>query len=110
MSVPNGFLPTERTASSRDPADATNPFARSSVDDDMTPSRTFCVRARHLDSHHAFSLQERSFEAAAVAYVEALHDLPGDGEAISVIVREVDTGLEHCFRIDMDSGDTSACA
>ena len=71
--------------------------------------RTFRVHARHIDAHHARTLQEPSFEAAAVAYVEDLHDLPGDGEEISVIVREVESGHEHCFRIDLESGETSPC-
>ena len=35
---------------------------------------------------------------------------PGDGEEISVIVREVETGHEHCFRIDLESGETAPCA
>jgi hypothetical protein len=68
----------------------------------------FRVHARHVDAHHARTLEERSFEAAAVAYVEDLHDI-GDGKAISVIVRDVDSGHEHCFRIDLDTGETSAC-
>jgi hypothetical protein len=71
-------------------------------------TRLFSVRARHVDAHHARLVEERSFEAAAVAYVEDLH-LPADGLEISVIVREVDSGREHCFRIDLDSGDTAAC-
>jgi hypothetical protein len=66
----------------------------------MPPVRTFHVLARHLDIHHASTLTEPSFEAAAVAYVEDLHELPGDGEAISVIVREAETGHEHCFTIE----------
>jgi hypothetical protein len=71
-------------------------------------TRRFSVHARHVDAHHARTLEERSFEAAAVAYVEDLHDI-GDGKAISVIVRDVDSGHEHCFRIDLDTGETSAC-
>jgi hypothetical protein len=31
-----------------------------------------------------------------------------DGE-ISVIVRDLDSGHEHCFRIDLDSGETQPC-
>jgi len=76
----------------------------------MTQARTFRVHARHVDAHHSRTLCEPSFEAAAVAYVEDLHDFPCDGEAISVIVREIDTGHEHCFRIDLESGETSPCA
>jgi hypothetical protein len=76
----------------------------------MPHDRTFRVHARHLDAHHASTMVEPSFEAAAVAYVEQLHQLPPDGEAISVIVREIESGHEHCFRIDLDSGETSPCA
>jgi hypothetical protein len=75
-----------------------------------TENRTFSVHARHVDPHHARTLQEPSFEAAAVAYVEDLHVLPTDGDAISVIVRELDSGHEHFFRIDLESGDASPCS
>jgi hypothetical protein len=70
--------------------------------------RRFSVHARHLDAHHAQVLEEASFEAAAVAYVEELHVL-GDDREISVIVRELGTGQEHCFRIDVDSARTTSC-
>ena len=71
--------------------------------------REFSVHARHVDSHHARVVSARSFEAAAVAYVEDLHDLTGDAEEISVIVRELSTGHEHCFRIDVGTGDAEPC-
>jgi hypothetical protein len=72
-------------------------------------TRRFSVRARHVDAHHARVVEEPSFEAAAVAYVEDLHP-PGDAQEISVIVRDIDSGREHCFRIDLDSGDAAPCA
>ncbi len=70
--------------------------------------RQFSVRARHLDSHHARTLSEPSFEAAAVAYVEDLHPV-GDEVEVSVIVRELASGHEHCFRIDLDTGEATPC-
>ncbi len=73
-------------------------------------TRTFSVHARHLDSHHARLLEEASFEAAAVAYVEDFHSPMTEDHEISVIVREVQTGHEHCFRIDFASGETAPCA
>ena len=76
---------------------------------DVTEIRRFSVHARHIDAHHARTLAERSFEAAAVAYVEDLHDVGPDHE-VSVIVRDIDSGHEHCFRIDLDSGDTAPCS
>jgi hypothetical protein len=72
-------------------------------------TRQFSVHARHVDGHHARVLQEASFEAAAVAYVEDFHPPIGDDNEISVIVREVETGHEHCFRIDLESGEAAPC-
>ena len=36
-------------------------------------TRQFSVCARHVHSHHARVLEEASFEAAAVAYLEDFH-------------------------------------
>ena len=70
--------------------------------------RQFRVHARHLDRHHARTLSEPSFEAAAVAYVEDLHP-PGDTSEISVIVQELASGHEQCFIIDLETGDAAPC-
>lgn len=72
-------------------------------------SRAFSVHARHVDSHHARRLEEASFEAAAVAYLEDFHPPLIDDHEISVIVRELETGREHCFRIDLESGKAQPC-
>ena len=72
-------------------------------------TRQFSVHARHVDHHHARLLDEASFEAAAVAYVEDFHPPVGTENEISVIVREVSSGHQHCFRIDLESGETSPC-
>ena len=74
-----------------------------------TEPRRFRVHARHVEAHHARVLEERSFEAAAVAYVEDLHAVSDEPE-ISVVVRDLDSGHEHCFRIDLDTGETAACS
>jgi len=73
-------------------------------------TRTFSVHARHVDAHHARVVQEASFEAAAVAYVEDLHVAPTEGDEVSLIVRDVETGHEHCFKVDLDTGETAACS
>jgi Family of unknown function (DUF5961) len=72
-------------------------------------TRAFRVHARHGDGHHARVMMESSFEAAAVAYLEAYAHAPEAGEEISVIVREVASGHEHCFRIDLNTGETTPC-
>ena len=71
--------------------------------------RQFSVHARHVDRHHARIIEEASFEAAAVAYVEDFHPPVTEDHEISLIVREVGTGREHCFRVDLESGDTAPC-
>lgn len=71
----------------------------------------FRVHARDVDAHHARLVEESSFEAAAVAYVEDF-DLVvpiTDDHEISVIVREVHTGHEHCFKINLDTGQPEPC-
>jgi hypothetical protein len=73
------------------------------------PSHRFRVHARHFDTHHARVLVETSFEAAAVAYVEDLAPAGGADQEISVIVHNLDDGREHCFRIDLQTGEAAAC-
>jgi hypothetical protein len=73
--------------------------------------RCFKVRARHVDSHHSRLLEEASFEAAAIAYMEHFDlTIPiDDDQEISVIVQDVWTGHECCFRCGLDSGDITPC-
>jgi hypothetical protein len=70
--------------------------------------REFSVHARHVDRHHARVVVESSFEAAAIAYVDDFA-LIGEETEISVIVRELASGHEHCFRIDLDTGEAGPC-
>ena len=74
-------------------------------------ARRFRVHARHVDSHHARIVEEESFEAAAIAYLEDF-DLSApisDDQDISIIVQDLGTGREHCFKLDLDSGETVPC-
>ena len=77
----------------------------------MPASKTkeFRVRARHIDHHHGRLVREASFEAAAVAYLEDFPHAPDDGQEVSVIVHEVASGHEHCFRVDLETGETEPC-
>ncbi len=70
--------------------------------------RRFSVHARHVDAHHARVLEETSFEAAAVAYAEEFGLPLGDEREMSVIVRDIDNGHQHSFRIDLDTGESAA--
>jgi hypothetical protein len=69
--------------------------------------RRFSVYTRDLGIDHARMVEASSVESAAVAYIEHLHGAPA--EEISIVVRDVETGHDHCFRIDLTTGDTTAC-
>ena len=71
-------------------------------------TRRFSVHARHDDRHRARVVNELSFEAAAVAYVEDLQHGSADAE-ISLVVRDLESGHEHCFLIDLETGETAPC-
>lgn len=71
--------------------------------------RRFIVHADHAGLHHARVVHEPSFEAAAVAYLEDLAIAPEDDDIIRVIVRDLDGGGEHCFRVDLETGETAPC-
>lgn len=75
----------------------------------QSAARDFRVHARDVDHHHAHTVRETSFEAAAVAYLEDFPDAPIDDHAVSVIVQEVDSGRQHCFRVDLETGETTPC-
>ncbi len=68
--------------------------------------RTFAVH--QLDQAPARLIDETSVEAAAVAYAEDM--APADVHQLSVVVHEIDTGREHCFRVDLDTGAAAPCA
>ena len=72
--------------------------------------REFAVRARQEGLHHPRRVVERSFEAAAIAYAEDLPHVGLEADRIAVVVRDVASGAEHCFHIDLDTGDADACA
>ena len=74
-------------------------------------TRRFKVHARGVDAHHARFVHETSFEAAAIAYLEDfdLSEPASTTSEVRVIVNEVATGHQHCFTLDLDSGETSPC-
>lgn len=72
--------------------------------------RRFRVYPRHGAGAHARVLAEVSFEAAAVAFVEDFAPAPDAGQDVAVHVLDLDSGVEHCFRIDLETGATAPCS
>ena len=74
------------------------------------PAWRYSVRVRHAEPHHGRVVVEASFESAALAYVEDFPLAPDQGPEISLVVRDIESGREHCFRIDLETGETTPCA
>lgn len=69
----------------------------------------FAVHGRHQAHPHDHIVLGRSFEDAALGFVEDWHPaMDADGE-VAVVVRDLETGAEQCFRIDLDSGTAGPC-
>ena len=73
------------------------------------PARRYSVRVLRAEPRHGQVVAEASFEAAAVAYVEDFPLSPDHGAEISLIVRDIESGREHCFRVDLETGETAPC-
>jgi hypothetical protein len=73
--------------------------------------RQFSVHARHLDDRRDRVIEESSSEAAAIAYVEDF-TFPTDDikHQLSVIVRDLVRGDEHCFTINLETGEATSCS
>ena len=72
---------------------AARPFVAETLDD---------PRRRHR-------LEAAGFEDAAVAFVELYHPSVDAAGAVAVLVRDLETGVQHCFRIDLDDGEIAPC-
>ena len=70
--------------------------------------RRFRVHAGH-NRHHAVLIEEDSFEAAVVAFVERHPVATDTDDEMRVIVHDVASGHEHCFTVDLSTGETTSC-
>lgn len=75
----------------------------------MPDIQTYRVHARDDDRSHGHAVNAASFEEAAVAFVELWRPPVDTDNEVSVIVREAESGVELCYRIDLDGGDATPC-
>ena len=62
-----------------------------------------------LDGSAVRVVEETSFEAAAVAYAEDFGSITSAQRDLRILVRDLDSGHEHCFLVDLDTGETGPC-
>ncbi len=80
------------------------------MSDAATTIRRFRVHALHEANHHGRIVDESSFEAAAIAYVEHLQVHADEERAIRVLVHELESGHEHSFLMHVGGGNDPAFA
>ena len=74
-----------------------------------TEPHRYRVHPRDLEGSAVRVLEEASFEAAAVAYAEDFGHIVSDRSELKLIVRDLENGHEHCFVVDLDTGDADPC-
>jgi len=74
-----------------------------------TERHRYRVRPRDLEGSAVRVLEESSSEAAAVAYAEDFGYVTNQSHELKLLVLDLDTGHEHCFLIDLDTGETEPC-
>ena len=73
------------------------------------PPRRFSVHADRGPAPCVRIVEEASFEAAALAYLEDFHPPPDAEGDVSLIIRDLGNGGECCLRVDLHSGQTEPC-
>ena len=72
-------------------------------------TKRFSAYAGHEGRHHGHTVEARSFEEAAVAFVEDWSPaVDADGE-VAVFIVDQASGEQHCVRIDVDTGEAAPC-
>ena len=71
-------------------------------------TRRFCVYGAAEAPSRGELVDGLNFEDAALAFVEVRH-LEPDGEAVSLMVADCETGEQQCFKVDLATGDAAPC-
>ncbi len=77
--------------------------------DGSHPQRSFYAHDRNAHRQGGAMINDAdSFHDAAVAYAERQAPASEGGE-LSVIVKDCETGEEHCFVVSLDDGEAEPC-
>jgi hypothetical protein len=84
-------------------------LARSSLKEAAMPQHQFYAHASAEEAGRGHLVREASsFEDAAIRFAEDRYDAAEAGE-LKVIVRDADTGEQHCFCVDVGEGEVEPC-
>jgi hypothetical protein len=71
--------------------------------------RRFSVHGTEEAPSRAHLVEGVSFEDAVLHFVEDRH-LAVDGDEVSLLVEDCETGERQCFRIDLETGEAGPCS
>lgn len=70
--------------------------------------RAFSVHGLEEAPSRGQRVEAINFQDAALAFLEGNHP-QADGEEVSLLVEDCETGERQCFRIDVATGETAPC-
>jgi hypothetical protein len=73
-----------------------------------TLQRRFSVHGTEDAPSRGLLVEGMSFEDAALHFLDSCQP-EADGDEVSLIVEDCDTGERQCFRIDLSTGETAPC-
>jgi hypothetical protein len=71
--------------------------------------RRFTARIETDSRQHTHTVNGSSFEDAAFEFVDRWHPQADDAGEVAVVVTDFETGEQHCFRVDLESGEAAPC-
>ena len=70
--------------------------------------RSFSVHGRDEAPSRSRRVEALNFQDAAMAFFDAYHP-DADGEEVSLMIEDCETGERQCFSVDVASGDAAPC-
>jgi hypothetical protein len=71
--------------------------------------RQFTARVQTESRQHTYAVEGASFEDAVFEFVDCRRPQADEAGEVAVLVTDSQTGEQHCFRLDLDSGEAERC-
>jgi hypothetical protein len=70
--------------------------------------RSFSVHGRDEAPSRSRQVEALNFQDAALAFLDA-YGADDDGDEVSLMIEDCETGERQCFRVDLATGDAAPC-
>lgn len=69
----------------------------------------YCAWAAHEGAGHGHVVRAQGFADAALQFVEVWHPRPDDGDLVTVMVLDQESGEQQCFVVDLSADAVQPC-